>query len=164
MGVSPEEYMSELLVVTSSQFASSMQMPCSTIVSFTEAIWTNFTLFYVKVNIGSCVGSPSWCFADLCPSHQTMMCVRGYLYLEVLNYEVTLVMSPVIQATQRRIVHNWVWLHLMLTSSCCRKSSMRKWRNLHFQVLGTELLPSGLHVDFALCPQCGVHPAQKNPS
>ena len=26
-------------------------------------------------------------------------------------------MSPVIQATGRRIVHNWVWLHLMLTSA-----------------------------------------------
>ena len=65
--VSPEEYISELSVGTSSQFASSMQMPCSTVVSFMEAIWTYFTLFYVKVNIGSCVGSPSWCFADLCP-------------------------------------------------------------------------------------------------
>ena len=39
-------------------------------------------------------------------------------YLEVLNYEVPLVMSPVIQATGRRIVHIWVWLHLMLTSAC----------------------------------------------
>ena len=27
-------------------------------------------------------------------------------------------MSPVIQATGRRIVHNWVWLHLMLTFAC----------------------------------------------
>ena len=50
--------MYELSVGTSSQFASSMQMPCSTVVSFTEAIWMYFTLFYVKVNIGSCVGSP----------------------------------------------------------------------------------------------------------
>ena len=36
-------------------------------------------------------------------------------YLEVLNYEVPLVMSEVIQATGRRILHKWVWLHLMLT-------------------------------------------------
>ena len=36
-------------------------------------------------------------------------------YLEVFNYEVPLVMCPVIQATGRRIVHTWVWLHLMLT-------------------------------------------------
>ena len=57
--VPPEEYMSELSVCTSSQFASSM--------SFMEATWTFFTLFYVKVNIGSCVGSPSWCFAGLRP-------------------------------------------------------------------------------------------------
>ena len=41
--------MSELSVGTSSQFASSMQVPCSTVVSFTEAIWTCFTLSYVKV-------------------------------------------------------------------------------------------------------------------
>ena len=27
-------------------------------------------------------------------------------------HEVLLVMSPIIQATGRRIVHNWVWLHL----------------------------------------------------
>ena len=67
VAVSPEEYMSELSVGTSSQSASSMQMPCSTVVSFTEAIWLYFTLFYVKVNIGSCVGSPSWCFVALCP-------------------------------------------------------------------------------------------------
>ena len=39
-----------------------------------------------------CWSSPS------CFSHQTMMCARGYLYLEVLNYEVPLVMSPVVQA------------------------------------------------------------------
>ena len=62
-----------------------------------------------------------------------MMCARGYLYLAVLNYEVPLVMSLVIQATGRRIVHNWVWLHLMLTSAYCRKSSMRKWRNCSFK-------------------------------
>ena len=62
-----------------------------------------------------CWSSPS------CFNHQTMMCAIGYLYLEVLNYEVPLVMSPVIQATGQRFVHNWVWLH--------RKSSMRKWRN-----------------------------------
>ena len=49
------------------QFASSMQMPCSTVVSFTEAIWTYFTLFYVKVNIGSSVGTLSWCSAGLHP-------------------------------------------------------------------------------------------------
>ena len=33
---------------------------------------------------------------------------------------------------------------------------------LHFQALGPELSPSGLHVDFAGCPQCGVHLAQKS--
>ena len=33
---------------------------------------------------------------------------------------------------------------------------------LYFQALGPELSPSGLHVDFAGCPQCGVHPAQKS--
>ena len=31
------------------------------------------------------------------------------VYLEVCDHEVPLVMSPVIQATGRRIVHNWVW-------------------------------------------------------
>ena len=50
-------------------------------------------------------------------------------HLEVCDHEVPLVMSPVIQATGRRIVHNWLWLHLMLTSAYCRKSSMRKLRN-----------------------------------
>ena len=103
-------YMSELSVCTSSQFASSMQMPCSTVVSFTKAPWTFFTLFYVKVNFGSCVGSPSWWLCWSSP--KTMMCAREYLYLEVLNYEVPLVMSPVIQATGQRFVHNWLWLHL----------------------------------------------------
>ena len=48
-----------------------------------------------------CWSSPS------CTSHETMMPARGYLYLKVLNYEVPLVMSPVIQATGRRIVNNW---------------------------------------------------------
>ena len=31
---------------------------------------------------------------------------------EVLNYEVPLMMSPDIQATGQRFVHNWVWLLL----------------------------------------------------
>ena len=36
-------------------------------------------------------------------------------YLEVCDHEVPLVMSPVMQAIGWRIVHIWVWLHLMLT-------------------------------------------------
>ena len=59
VAVSPEEYMSDLSVGTSSQFASSMQMPCLTVLSFTEPIWMYFILFYVKVDIGSGVRSPS---------------------------------------------------------------------------------------------------------
>ena len=65
--------MSELSVGTLSQFASSMQVPCSTVVSLTKVIWTYFTL-YVKVNILRwntfmvlCCSSPS------CFSHQQMM-------------------------------------------------------------------------------------------
>ena len=38
--------------------------------------------------------------------------------LVVCNYEVPLVLCPAIQATGRRIVHIWVWLHLMLTFAC----------------------------------------------
>ena len=34
------------------------------------------------------------------------------MYLEVLNYEVPLVMYQVIQATGQWFVHNWIWLHL----------------------------------------------------
>ena len=56
-----------------------------------------------------------------------------FVYLEVCDHEVPLGMSPVIQATGRRIVHTWVWLHLMLTSAYCRKSSMRKWRYCTFK-------------------------------
>ena len=37
------------------------------------------------------------------------------VYLEVCDHEVPLGMSPVIQATGRRIVHTWVSLHVMLT-------------------------------------------------
>ena len=55
------------------------------------------------------------------------------VYLEVFIHEVPLVISPVIQATGRRIVHNWVWFHLMLTSAHCRKSSMRKLQNCTFK-------------------------------
>ena len=44
------------------------------------------------------------------------------VYLEVCDHEVPLGMFPVFQATGRRIVHNWVWLHLMLTSANCRES------------------------------------------
>ena len=44
-----------------------------------------------------------------------MMCASGYLYLEVCNHEVPLVMSPVMQATGWQIVDTWVQLHLMLT-------------------------------------------------
>ena len=60
-------------------------------------------------------------------------------YLEVCVHEVPLGMSPVIQATGRRIVHNWVWLHLMLTSAYWPKELDEKVAVLHFQVLGTEL-------------------------
>ena len=35
---------------------------------------------------------------------------------------------------------------------------MRKWRNCTFKYSARIF---GLHVDFAGCPQCGVHPAQK---
>ena len=35
---------------------------------------------------------------------------------------------------------------------------MRKWRNCTFNYSARSF---GLHVDFAGCPQCGVHPAQK---
>ena len=38
-----------------------------------------------------------------------------FVYLEVCDHVVPLVMSPVMQATGWRIVHSWVWLHLMLT-------------------------------------------------
>ena len=55
------------------------------------------------------------------------------VYLEVCDHEVPLGMSPLFQATGRRIVHNWVWLHLMLTSAYCRKSSMRKRRYCTFK-------------------------------
>ena len=40
------------------------------------------------------------------------------VYLEVCDHEVPLVTSPVMQATRRRIVDMWVWLHLMLTFAC----------------------------------------------
>ena len=37
------------------------------------------------------------------------------VYLEVCDHEVPLEMSPMMQATGQRIVHTWVWLHLLLT-------------------------------------------------
>ena len=37
------------------------------------------------------------------------------MHPRVWDHEVPLVMSQVIQATGQRIVHTWVWLHLLLT-------------------------------------------------
>ena len=127
--------MFELSVGISSQFTSSMQMPCSTVVIYGGYldVFHNFLcegesrILCWNTFMVLCWFSPS------CFSHQTMMRASGYLYLEVLNYEFPLVMSPVIQATGRRIVHNWFWFHLMLTSAYCRKSSLRKLRNCTFK-------------------------------
>ena len=43
-------------------------------------------------------------------------------------------------------------------STYWRHSSMRKWQNYTFK---SSVRSFGLHVDFAGCPQCVVHPAQK---
>ena len=58
-----------------------------------------------------------------------------------------------------------VWLRYWLETSAYKNEVYllatqfdEKVAELHFQELGTQLC---LHVNFAGCPQCGVHPAQK---
>ena len=128
--------MSELSVGISSQFTSSMQNPVidSFVIygGYLDVFHTFLREGESRVLCWNTFMVLCW-FSPSCFSHQTMMRASGYLYLEVLNSEFPLVMSPVIQATGRRNVHHWFWFHLMLTSAFCRQSSLRKLRNCTFK-------------------------------
>ena len=61
-----------------------------------------------------CLVSGSTSYASVYEALRGLYMAGGpvVLYLEVCDHEVPLGMSPVIQATGRRIVHTWVSLHL----------------------------------------------------